>query len=328
MPMRLAVGQFRELTDEMLAFTNQLGIKDILMNIPTLPGEKQWEYMDLLMLVSKARDAGIRLTAIENTPKTFFDKAMLGLPGRDEQIEHYRNTIRNVGRAGIPIFGHNWMPSGVWRTSRTTPGRGCALVTSFDMELVKNAPLTYGREFTADEMKANYEYFIKAVLPVAEEEGVTLALHPDDPPVPSLGGVARIFSSFEGFKWAMEVAPSKYHGLDFCQGCWTEMVYERDSTGRGPGLFDAISYFGSRGKIVYVHFRNVLGTVPRFREGFINEGDVNMFQALKAYKEAGFDGFLIDDHVPHMVNDTPWGHRSRAYAIGYIQALLDVMNQL
>ncbi len=318
MPIRLAVGQFKELTDEMLAFTNQLGIKDVLLNNPILPGEKQWEYMDLLLLASRARDAGLKLIAIENTPKTFFDKAMLGLPGRDEQIEHYRNTIRNVGRAGIPILGHNWMPSGVWRTSRTTPGRGGAHVTSFDMELAKNAPLTFGREFTAEEMKANYEYFIKAVLPVAEEEGVTLALHPDDPPVPSLGGVARIFSSFKGFQWAMDVAPSKYHGLDFCQGCWTEM---------GPGLFEAIKYFGTRGHIAYVHFRNVRGTVPKFEETFINEGDTNMFAALKAYRDAGFEGFIIDDHVPHMVNDTPWGHRSRAYAIGYIQALLDVLYQ-
>jgi len=322
--MRLGLGQFNELTEERADFIKQLGVKDILLNLipgsPHLPGETHWEFADLLQLRTRCEDAGLRLMALENVPFKFYDRAMLGLPGRDEQIEHMATTIRNIGRAGIPIFGYHWMPNGVWRTSRTTPGRGGAQVTSFDMALVKEAPLTHGRQFTQEEMWANYEYFIKAILPVAEEAGVRLALHPDDPPVPSLGGVARLMRNFEGFKRAMELGDSPMHGLDFCVGSWSEMT-------SGPaGVLEAIRYFGSRDKIFYVHFRDVVGTVPKFREAFVNEGNCNMFEVMKTLKEVGFKGFLITDHVPHLVDDTPWGHRGRAHAIGYMTALLEMID--
>jgi D-mannonate dehydratase len=146
LPMRVAAGQFSDLTDEIITFTKQVGLKDVQLNMygnaPPLPGKERWEYMDLLRLRTRCEDAGLRLNAIENTPPEFYDKAMLGLPGRDEQIENMRYTIRNIGRAGIPIFGYHFMPSRVWRTSNTTPARGGAQVTAFDMELVKQAPLT------------------------------------------------------------------------------------------------------------------------------------------------------------------------------------------
>ena len=317
--MRLALGQLRELSEEDLLFARQLGIEDVQINqagVSCLPGDRRWETDDLVALRTKAEAFGQRLVAIENVPATFYDKAMLGLPGRDEQIESYQATIRNMGAAGIPILGFHWMPSGVWRTSRTTPDRG-AQVTSFDYEQAKDAPLSHERVYSEDEMWASYTYFIRAVAPVAEEAGVRLALHPDDPPVPTLGGVARIMRDFEGFRRAMEVADSPAVGLDFCQGCWSEM---------GPGVLDAIRYFGSRKQIFYVHLRDVRGHVPSFQETFINTGNVDMLAAMRTYKEVGFDGFFLDDHVPQLVGDTPWGHRSRAYALGYIQALLDVVN--
>jgi len=317
--MRLAVGQFNQLSDERLQFIKQLGVGDVLLNTPVLPGETHWEFMDLLHLRMRCEDAGLRLAAIENVPRRFYEKVMLGLPGRDEQIEHMATTIRNVGWAGIPILGYDWMPNGVWRTSRTTPARGGAMVTSFDMELAKNAPLSHGRVYTEEEMWANYEYFLKAIIPVAEEAGVKLALHPDDPPVESLGGIARIFRNFDGFRRAMGVVDSPMSGLDFCHGCWSEM---------GPGVIEAIRYLGERGKIFYVHFRDVQGTVPKFQECFVNEGNSDMFEVMKILKEVGFTGFLIPDHVPHMVGDTPWGHRGRAYAVGYMTALLEVVNSM
>jgi mannonate dehydratase len=318
--MRLALGHIRklsdpkQLSDEMLQFIKQLGVDEIHLSCPILSSETQYEFMDLLHLRMRCEDAGLRLGAIEEVPITFYDKAMLGLPGRDEQIEHMATTIRNIGRAGIPILGYHWMPNFVWRTSRTTRGRGGAKVTSFDMELAKHAPLSHGRVYTADEMWANYEYFVRAIVPVAEEAEVKLALHPDDPPVESLGGVARIFRDFEGFKRAMELVDSPVHGMLFCQGCWSEM---------GTGVIEAIRYFGGRGKLFYVHFRDVQGTVPRFQECFINEGNSDMFEVIKALKEAGFSGPLLPDHVPEMAGDTPWGHRGRAHAIGYMAALLE-----
>ncbi len=275
--------------------------------------------MDLLRLRTRCEDAGLRLAALENAPVRLYDKVMLGLPGRDEQIAHMQATVRNLGRAGIPILGYHWLPNSVWRTSSTTPGRGGAKVTSFDLSLVENAPLTHGRVYTAEEMWDNYVYYLSALLPVAEEAGVKLALHPDDPPGPALGGVARIFSSFEGFKRAMDTFDSPYHGLDFCHGCWSEM---------GPGVLDAIRHFGAQGKIAYVHFRDVKGCMPVFQECFLGEGNMDMFEVLRTLKSVGFDGFLLADHVPHIVDDSPWGHRSWAHAIGYIQAMVEVVEKL
>jgi mannonate dehydratase len=324
--MRVAIGQFNELTTEKLTFARQLGASGVQLNTPLLPGTVRWEESDLRRLRRRAEDQGLRLEAIENVPNHFYDRAMLGLPGRDEQIEHYQATIRHLGAAGIPILGYHWMPLHVWRTSSpTTKGRGDALVTSFDMNLtatplvhgLREHPLLEGRPVTADELWANYTYFMAAVLPVAEEAGVKLALHPDDPPVPSLGGVARIFGDFAGFKRAMEAFPSPNSGLDFCMGCWSEM--EPRAT---PGVVEAIRHFGSQGKIFYVHFRDVQGTVPCFQECFLGEGNVDVVAAMRALNEVGFDGFFLDDHVPHMIDDTEWGHRGRAFATGYIMGLV------
>ncbi len=339
--IRVAIGQFNELTDEKLRFAAQLGVSGVQMNTPKLPGEYCWEEADLRQLVEKCRSYGLTLEAIENVPVHFYDKAMLGLPGRDEQIEHYQATIRNLGRAGIPILGYHWMPNSVWRTSVTAPGRGGARVTAFDMAAVEQAGPKALRTFVAktdermaalavaesgeeiiseDQMWANYEYFMRAVLPVAEEAGVKLALHPDDPPVPSLGGVARIFRNVDGFKRAEAIAGSSpAWGLDLCLGCCSEMP------GGAVNVMAMIEHFGPRGRILYVHFRDVQGTVPSFKECFIGEGNYDPAQVMLALKRNGFRGFLLDDHVPHLDDDTPWGHRGRAHAIGYIQGLLRMM---
>ena len=319
LPMRIAIGQANQLTPEIIEFAHQMGIQDIQFNTPRLPGESRWEYADLLDLRQRCNDAGLRLNAIENVPIKFYVKAMLGLPGRDEQIDNMQQTIRNLGRAGIPIFGYHFMPNGVWRTSTTARARGDAQTTAFDYALAKDAPLSFDREYSEDEMWQNYAYYMNAILPVAEEAGVKLALHPDDPPVPTLGGVARLMRNFEGFKRALEIADSPNHGLDFCVGSWSEMSPEECLTG--------LRYFGERGKILYVHFRDVLGTVPAFREAFIGEGNLNMFQVMKTLKELNFKGFLIDDHVPRMVGDSGWVSLSRAFANGQMVTMLEYLKQ-
>jgi len=313
--MRVAIGQFSEPADEFLRFGAQLGASGVVLNTPRLPGQARWEYDDLARLRERVESYGLRLESLENTPLHFYDRAMLGLPGREEQIANYQATIQAVGRAGIPVLGYHFMPNGVWRTSREAPGRGGALCTAFDLEAVRDAPPSHGRVFGEDELWANYEQFLRAVLPVAEAAGVRLALHPDDPPVASLGGVARLFRSFEGFRRAMDLVPSPAHGLDFCMGCWSEM-------GPDGGVLRAIRHFGSRGQIVYVHFRDVQGTVPSFQECFLGEGNTDVVAALRGLLEVGFDGFLIDDHVPRLADDTPWGHRGRAHQTGYIMGLL------
>lgn len=327
--MRVALGQSSEVTHEYLTFAKQLGLGGVQFNTPNLPAESgYWHTRDLKILKDRVESYGLKLEALENVPTHFYSRAMLGLPGKDEQIEKYQTTIRNMGEAGIPILGYHWMPNGVWRTPNVK-GRGGAMVTAFDINKVESEGLIAGiqnleiagdKVYTEDEMWDNYTYFMKAVLPVAEEAGVKLALHPDDPPMPMLGNIARLFYHFEGFRRAMEdVAPSPNHGLDFCMGCFSEM---------GKSVIDPIRYFASRGKIFYVHFRDVQGCVPVFQECYLGEGNVNVVEAVRALKESGFTGFMIDDHVGRMVNDSDWNHRGHAHATGYISALVDAVNYL
>ncbi len=319
LPMRLAVGQINELTDEHLAFAQQVGAADIQMNTPNLPGVARWEYEDLYALRQRAEAHNLRLITLENVPVRFYDKIMLGEDGRDEQLENMIATVRNMGKADIPILGYHWMPNGVWRTSFETCIRGGAISNEFQYEKVKDAPLTHGRVYTADEMRANYDWYMERILPVCEEAGVRMALHPDDPPVPTLGGVARIFSKFEDFRRAMETHPSPMHGLDFCHGCWSEMR-------GGEGVLEAVEWFGTRGRLFYIHLRDVQGKADDFRECFIDEGNSDVVAVMKKLREVGFNGFILDDHVPHLVNDSPYGHRGRAYALGYIRGLLDAVS--
>jgi mannonate dehydratase len=321
LPMRIALGQFSELTDEQLLFVKQCGCDDVLLNTPKLPGEERWEYEDLLLLRTRAEEAGLRLIALENVPRHFYDRIMLGLPGRERQLENMQQTVCNMGRAGIPILGYHWMPNGVWRTARDTPVRGGAQATSFDLSQVSDAPLSHGRIYSEEEMWATYDWYLERMLPVCEEAGVRMALHPDDPPVPSLGGIPRLFRNLENFQRAMEVHDSPMHGLDFCHGCWSEMRC-------GEGVLDAIRYFGPRGRLFYIHLRDVRGTAESFTEVFLGDGNCDPVQVMKTLKEVGFRGFIIDDHVPRMVNDTPWCHRGRAWSTGYLQALLQAVNAL
>ncbi len=169
-------------------------------------------------------------------------------------------------------------------------------------------------------MWANYAYFMRAVLPVAEEAGVKLALHPDDPPVEMLGGIARIFKSVDDFKRGYEIGNgSPAWGLDLCLGCCSEMP------GGAANVREMIEFFGPKGRIFYIHFRDVQGTVPDFAECFIGEGNFDAAETMRLLKRSRVHGFLLDDHVPHMEEDTPWGHRGRAHAIGYMQGLLDAI---
>jgi mannonate dehydratase len=335
--MRIAVGQFSELTDEMLRFAVQIGVSGVQMNTPRLPGTTRWEVADLRELVRRCEAHGLSLEAIENVPITFYDRAMLGLPGADAQIANYQETIRAIGAAGIPVLGYHFMPNGVWRTSRTTPGRGGVAVTSFDMALVEAAERDGNRDeiarrdgwIKAEVMWANYATFMRAILPVAREAGVVMALHPDDPPVaaplPMLGDVARLFSDVDGFKQAERIAEESGAGdawaLDLCLGCCSEMP------DGAQNVTAMIEYFGPRGSIAYVHFRDVQGTMPAFQECFLGEGNWDPAEIMLLLKRNGFTGFLLDDHVPHMDGDTSWGHRGRAQAIGYMQGLLAMIER-
>ena len=311
--MRIATGQFSEPTEEILSFAAQMGVSGVVLNTPRIPGSERWEVADLIRLRNRVESFGLCIESIENVPVQFYDRSMLGIEGSEQQIQNYQDTIRHMGEAEIPILGYHWMPNGVWRTSRATPTRGGALATAFDMDEATDHPSTHAGIFDAARLWGTYERFMHAVLPVAESHGVRLALHPDDPPVSALGGVARIMRSVDGFKKAMNIADSPNNGLDFCMGCWSEM---------GEDVIAALRHFLSEDQIFYVHFRDVQGSVPVFNECFLGEGNVDIVAAMRTLYTGGFSGFLIDDHVPHMIDDTPWGHRGRAFATGQMMGLL------
>ena len=323
LPMRVGLGQFMQPTRDRLRFIKQLGVNDVLLNMYATPlladsetpltGDAEWDFQELIQLRNRIEDAGLRLNAIENIPIQFYDDVMLGGPDRDQQLEHVKRTIRNIGRAGIPVLGYHWAPSGVWRTSTSRRVRGGAESTAFDAKDIENAPLTFDRTYTEEELWENYEHFLESVLPVAEEAGVTLALHPNDPPIEGIGGVPFLFRNFENFKRAMDLVPSDNHGLEFCLGTWSEM---------GENLFDVIEYFGERDELVYVHFRDVEGTVPSFHETFLDEGNYDEYEIMRALDDVGFSGLMIPDHVPRLEGDDDWKPRGRAYTVGYLKGLL------
>ncbi|MCX6425214.1 MAG: mannonate dehydratase [Actinobacteria bacterium] len=291
--MRPGFGQFQVASEEYLQFAQQFGATDILFNTPLIPGDGgRWQLHDLVKLRLRVEQFGMKLSALVA-------------------------TVRNIARAGIPIFGYNWMPSHVWRTPPVAI-RGGALATAFDDNIAQKYPLTHEREYNEEEMWANLEYWIKIITPIAEEEGIRLGIHPCDPPVEKLGGIPQLLRSFAAYKRLVEIYPSDSNAIEFCQGTFSEMKDD---------IYEMIEYFVSRKKILYVHFRNVSGKVPVFYEEFVNTGYVDMYKAMKIYHKHNFDGFFIDDHVPHTHGDTPWGHRGRAFANGYIQAMIEAVQK-
>jgi mannonate dehydratase len=316
--MKLAEGMSR-ITEENLQFARQIGVTDIVAISPPAeaPDGPYYDYERLVQLKTRIEAAGLRLAAIQNIPPSWYHDLIYGLPGRDSQLDAYCRTISNVGRAGIPILHYNWHAVRVWRTSLHTHDRGGALVTSYDHALMQNAPLAGPRPMGEDELWENYATFLRRIIPVAESAGVSMALHPDDPPISPIAGAACLFRDSASFQRALDLVPSPANGLLFCQGCFAEMY--------GQGVYDAIRHFGRQGKVFFVHFRNVVGQMPAFRESFLDSGDIDMLEAMRVWKEVGFSGPMIPDHLPHVTGDTEDGRAARAHAIGYMKALMQAV---
>lgn len=332
---RVALGQFATPEDDMLAFARQLGVRGVSLNTPALPGDHRWEADDLELLRMRCEAHGLRLEGIENVPHRFYERAMTGQPGRDREIEHLIATIRSLGRAEIPVLGLHFLPGSVWRTSIDDRGRGGAVVSAFDGSHLDGAHTAFiaRRDFQGDDpyvrgaaplrdmsldedaMWSNFTYFIQALAPAAEEAGVRIALHPDDPPVPALDGVARILRDVDGLERALAIADSPAVGLNLCLGTIS-------AAGGQAAVLDAIRRFGPGGHIVCVHFRDVRGVVPAFEECFLGEGNFDPVTVMRTLAESRFDGFMLDDHAPRLVGDSAYAHRGRAHAVGYLQALL------
>lgn len=311
------------LTDSALRLASQLGVTDIVAGRPLGDTAEVWDFMHLLRMRQHIESAGLRLTVIETIPIS--DRIKLGLPGRDEDLEKFCQSVRNMGAAGIPILCYNWMAGFGWlRTSLADRGRGGALVTSYNHDLMQNAPLTEYGEVSEDQLWDSFEHFLRQVVPVAEEVGVKLALHPDDPPLSPIRGMARIMRSFEAFKLVIELVPSPNNGLTFCQGNFAAMADVQD-------VPEVIRYFGERDKIFFAHFRDVSGKVPRFSEVFHDEGPTDMLACMQAYYDVGFDGPIRPDHAPTLegeANDQP-GYMvgGKVFAIGYMRGLIEAVEK-
>ncbi len=321
--MKLCLG-LHDFSDETFQFAAQLGVECVKVTGSELmppagrgvvPADRLHQLQDRLA----AYDLTLDVFLLPQGPDTQYWNARLGRPERDREIEDVCKTIEICGRAGIPVVEWTWSIVDVWGSipGENNWGRGGASIRRFDYDRVKDAQPEPGLGADADEMWERLEYFLVRIVPAAEQAGVRLALHPHDPPTPWLKGEARILSDFEGLKRVIELVPSEANGLNFCQGTVAEQA--------GADVIGMIRYFGERDKINHVHFRNVRGSVPKFDEVFIDEGDVDMLEAMRAYHEVGYRYAIMPDHTPKVAGDTPQGHRGRAYALGYIKALMQAV---
>lgn len=329
-PALMKVGTQDVRGDDELRELAALGVNHICGALPSSRLDAQWSVEQLVRRRERVESFGIKLDMLPlplsdvNISEAENPNILLGQsPERDREIDDLCQMIRNSARAGIPALKYNLTILGVVRTE-STPGRGGARYSTFDYERAKrDETLTSAGVVSAGEFWERITYFLKRVIPVAEEYKVRLACHPHDPGLlrnVRLRGVDAVLGNVDGLKRFIEIVPSAYHGLNFCQGAISEML-------RKPAaeIFDVIRYFGRRGKIFNVHFRNIRGGLLKFQETFIDDGDVDMLQAMRVYKEVGYDGMIMPDHVPAF----PAAENSKqafAFTCGYIRALIKAID--
>ncbi len=316
--IKLSVQVGSDPTPEDLQFVRELGGEYV--NIWT--DAKTANLENYQRLIHNVEAAGLKVWNIGNLSVHNMEEVTLNLPGRDQKIEEYKNYLRLLGKVGLRYTTYAHMGNGIWSSDRETT-RGGASARAFDLAKPCKGywngkefylPLTHGRVFSEDEIWENYTYFIKQVVPVAEEQGVRIGIHPDDPPVPVLGGVPRcIFGNFQGYVRALEIANSPNIGVCLCAGTWLE-----GGTLMGKTVPEAIKYFGERKKLFKIHFRNVESPLPHFVETFVDSGYMDMYKVMHALRQVNFDGVVIGDHFPDMVG----GQRaSVAFTFGYMKSL-------
>ena len=303
----------RSLSDEDLQFLRQLGIRWCRIEFGD---DATYEFMKAT--VDRLARFNMKIFSGVHYAYRHLD-VQLGKGKRDQIIETYCQFLRDCGRLGIPVSNYDWHPANTYTTAMIeTPGGYRAREFSVDDFRNKVEKQAFEREYSADEIWATYTYFMKAVLPVAEKANVRLALHPDDPPLAKMNGVAKVFTHYDGYARAEKIAGnSKHWGLTFCVGTWSE-----GGTKMGKDVFGMIKDFGGRGKIIDVHYRNVSSPLPRFHETFPEDGYMDMSAVMKALRQVKFNGSIVPDHVPEFAGDKGMRRAGVAYCIAQMRSLL------
>jgi len=286
-----------------------------------------WELDSLNRIKSEIEAEDLKLEAIENFEPADWHDILLDGPKKHQQMEKIKHIIRNMGKAGIPVMGYNFSIAGVATRVSGAFARGSAESVGMDGEdqtplpngMVWNMVYDYRpkegiiERFSHEELWQRLEWFLKEIIPVAEEAGVRMAAHPDDPPMPYVRNTPRLVYQPHMYQKLLDIYPSHSNALEYCLGSLAEMT--------GGDIYKATEKYASQNAIGYVHFRNVKDKVPYYKETFIDDGDIDMSRVLEILKRSNFEGVLIPDHTPLMNCQAPW-HAGMAYAIGYIQALL------
>lgn len=313
--MRIA-GTAKEFSETNLRLLKQVGVDDLVYyNMHGMPTELE----GLAATQRFVERFGLRLSVIEGGPP--IDKIVLGKEGRDEQIDVYQRAVANMGKLGIGVLCYNFMPqigtaAMVVRTTNRFLERGGALTSQFRAADLRPDMVPHCEKKTTDEqMWENLEYFLKRIVPVAEDAEVRLAMHPDDPPLSPICGLARIMRSVEHFDRLLSIADSPANGITLCQGCFAEMSCD---------LPETILHFAER--INFVHFRDIAGTPENFHETFPDNGPTDMEQVLRTYRDVGYKGFIRIDHVPLLATEAGeydgYGMQGHIFAIGYLKGLM------
>lgn len=352
--MKLGLGLYKDmLTHDNFQFAVQTGCTHIVAHlanyyaggsiVPSTDGEhnygisyadKVWSEENLTALKNMIQDEGLVLEAIENfSPIDWYDVLLDG-PKRNEQMENLKQIIRNVGKAGIPVFGYNFSIAGVWGHERKRRARGEADTACFDhedggcgfpipngevwnMTYDPNAPDGYIPCVTHEELWDRWSRFIDEILPVAEEAGVRMAAHPDDPPMPTIRGQARLVYEPRYYQKMLDVNPSPANCFEFCMGSIQEM-----SEGN---IYELLERYSLENRLAYIHFRNVKGKVPHYVEAFVDDGDIDMIRCVKILNETNYNGILIPDHTPLIDCNSSW-HAGMAFALGYMRAAMQAVH--
>ncbi len=290
--------------------------------------DRLWTVEELRSLENEINAAGLELQAIENFDPAHWYDVLLDGPKKAQQLENVKTILRRVGEVGIPMMGYNFSLAGV--ASRITGPFARGGAVSVGMDGIDDTPIPQGMvwnmvydpsadagvlpEISHEELWRRLEGFLQVILPVAEEAGVILAAHPDDPPVPRLRRQPRLVYQPHMYRRLIDIDPRAANQFEFCVGTLAEMT-EGD-------LYDVVDQYSREGRIAYVHLRNITGKAPHYRETFIDDGDVDIARVLEILHRNGYDGVVIPDHTPQMRCSAPW-HAGMAHAIGFIQGVLE-----